>query len=39
MRDEDEIRDEAKIILGLMPLKKILNKEPGQIKTFNQLRV
>ena len=37
MRDEDEIRDEAKIILGFDAVEKNIKQGTGQIKTFNQL--
>ena len=37
MRDEDEIRDEAKIILGFDAVENNIKQGTGQIKTFNQL--
>lgn len=37
MRDEDEVRDEAKLILGFDAVENGILQGTGQIKTFNQL--
>ncbi|MDN5055702.1 hypothetical protein, partial [Aliarcobacter butzleri] len=36
-RTEDQVRDEAKLILGFNEVEKSIHQGTGQITTFNQL--